>query len=40
MATVNFTTITPMPNTVLVHNIEQGEKRTTNGILILDDHAN
>lgn len=39
MSTVNFTSIIPMPNTVLVHNIEQGEKRTKNGIIILDDNG-
>lgn len=39
MPTVNFTSIVPMPNTVLVHNIEQGEKRTKNGIIILDDNG-
>ncbi len=39
MPTVNFTSLVPMPNTVLVHNIEQGEKRTKNGIIILDDNG-
>ena len=39
MAAVKFNTITPVPGTVLVHNIEEGEKRTKNGIIILDDNG-
>lgn len=37
MAAVEFNTLEPVRGTVLVHNIEQGEKRTKNGIIILDE---
>ena len=37
MSLADIKNVTPMPNTVLVHNIEQGERRTKNGIIILDD---
>jgi len=39
MATVEFETLVPVRGTVLVHNIEEGEKRTRNGIIILDDNG-
>ena len=31
--------IRALKNKVLIHNIEQGEKRTKNGIIILDDNG-
>lgn len=34
---VETTGIKALRNKVLVHNIEQGQKRTKNGIIILDD---
>lgn len=37
MNDIELTAITPVRGTVLVHNIEQGEKRTRHGIIITDD---
>ena len=39
MAAVEFNTLVPVRGTVLVHNIEQGERRTKNGIIVLDDNG-
>lgn len=37
MNEIEIRKITPVRDTVLVHNIEQGEKRTKHGIIITDD---
>ena len=39
MAAVEFDTLSPVRGTVLVHNIEEGERRTKNGIIVLDDNG-
>ena len=39
MAAVEFDTLAPVRGTVLVHNIEEGERRTKNGIIVLDDNG-
>ena len=39
MAAVEFNILEPVRGTVLVHNIEQGERRTKNGIIVLDDNG-
>ena len=39
MAAVEFDTLIPVRGTVLVHNIEEGERRTKNGIIVLDDNG-
>ena len=39
MAAVEFDTLVPVRGTVLVHNIEEGERRTKNGIIVLDDNG-
>jgi co-chaperonin GroES (HSP10) len=39
MAAVEFNTLAPVRGTVLVHNIEEGEKRTRGGIIVLDDNG-
>ena len=39
MSVVQFTRLVPVRGTVLVHNIEQGEKRTRGGIIVLDDNG-
>ena len=33
------TDVEPMPNDILVHNIEKGEKKTKSGIIISDDNG-
>ena len=37
MPVVEMSTLTPVRGTVLVHNIEQGNKVTRGGIIVLDD---
>ena len=37
MATVEIKSLQPVRGTVLVHNIESGDRRTKNGIIVLDD---
>jgi co-chaperonin GroES (HSP10) len=39
MSAVEFDTLVPVRGTVLVHNIEEGEKRTRGGIIVLDDNG-
>lgn len=39
MRPIDFKKLTPTKNTVLVNNIEEGDKMTRGGIIILDDNG-